>query len=119
MTDYARGEVHVDDVGTRFELTLEDGDGNAVDISSASRLELVFRRPDGTTITRTATLSGSGADGKLYYDSVAGDITIAGQWSVQPYVEITGFAGHGAKRVFQVLKNLRTSWDESSSSPGP
>ena len=120
MTDFSEAEIHVGDVGTRFELTLEDGDGNAVDISSATTLQLVFRKPDGTVLEVTATLSGAGTDGKLYYDSVDGDIDLAGQWRVQAYVLMTGFEGHSGEKLFTVHKNLRTTWGESSSSsPSP
>ncbi len=119
MTDFAQAEVHVDDVGTRFKLTLEDGDGTAVNIATATVKEFVFRRPDGTTLEVDASFFTDGSDGILYYDTVDGDINMAGQWKVQAYVLMTGFGGHSEERVFQVHKNLRTTWGSSSSSPGP
>jgi len=50
----ASGEVHVDDIGTRFLVTVKD-DGVVVDISSASSLAINFRKPDDTVVNRTGT----------------------------------------------------------------
>jgi hypothetical protein len=116
MTDFAQAEVHLNDVGTRFQLTLEDGDGTAVNISTATTKEFVFRKPDGSTITRDATFSTDGSNGVLYYDTVTGDIDQAGQWKVQAYVDMTGFDGHSGEKTFVVHKNLRAMWDTLSSS---
>lgn len=106
MTDIANAEVHVNDVGTRFKLTLEDGDNTAVNISTATVKRLDFRKPDGTVIQRTAAFFTTGADGILYYDTIAGDIDQVGKWYVQPYVEFDGFKGHGEKKSFPVFAVL-------------
>ena len=44
-------EIHVNDIGTRFLITVKD-DGSAVDISSASALQINFRKPSDEIINR-------------------------------------------------------------------
>ncbi len=77
-------ELHVGDVGTVFEATILE-DGVAItDLADATGLEVIFERPDGTTITRTATISTPpGADGKIRYVTTAEDLTVAGDWRWQ------------------------------------
>lgn len=106
MTAFADAEIHLGDIGTRFELTLEDGDGTAVNISSATVKRIDFRKPSGEVIQRTATFVTTGADGKLYYVSILGDLDEVGRWYAQPYVEMTGFKGRGAKIPFVVFDIL-------------
>lgn len=83
-------KVYVGDTGTR--ITLNCG----TDISSASALEILARKPGGTAVTWTATLSGS--DG-LYYDTQAATLDQAGDWSLQARVVI----GSGVWRGETVL----------------
>ena len=42
-------QIHKDDVGTKLLVTVTD-DGVAVDISSASSLEIIIRKPDEVNI---------------------------------------------------------------------
>ncbi len=51
----AANEIHLNDIGTVFELTMMDGDA-VVDISSATNMEIKFQKPGppGTTGTKTA-----------------------------------------------------------------
>ena len=62
----AANEIHVDDVGTQFLLTIMDGSA-AVDISSASTKQIIIKKPSGTKMTKSATFSSDGSDGKIYY----------------------------------------------------
>ena len=52
----AAGEIHVDDIGTAFVVTLKDQDGNAVDVSAAD-IEFLFRAPDKTVTSKTGIIS--------------------------------------------------------------
>ena len=47
-------EIHVNDVGTRFKFTVKDS-GVVVDLSSASLLQINFRKPDDEVINRTGS----------------------------------------------------------------
>ena len=79
--------VHVGDIGTIFELTVEDCNG-VVDISTATTLEIIFRKPDGTQVINLACLSGTGVDGKMRYKTtVSTEIDQEGDWLMQGRVE--------------------------------
>ena len=83
-------EIHVNDVGTRFLVTVKDGD-DLVDISSASALTLSFRKPSDTIINKSGvTLSdGSATSGVVYYDAIAGDLDEAGNWKLQGKISLS------------------------------
>ncbi len=101
----AANEIHVGDVGTAFERTITEG-ATAVNISSATLMQLVFRKPDGTTMTKTAVWTTTGTDGKLRYVTIAGDLSVAGQWGLQAYVEMNGGKWHTDIDYFTVYQNL-------------
>jgi hypothetical protein len=82
--------IHVNDVGTVFEATVEDENGTVLAIGLATTKEMVFQRPDGTTVTKTAALSTDGSDGKMRYIAVSGDLNMAGAWKVQGHVVLNG-----------------------------
>ena len=69
MTDVRRG-----DYGTTITLTVVDADAAAIDISGATSKVIVFRRHDGTRMTKAATFTDDGTDGKIYYTLVAADL---------------------------------------------
>jgi hypothetical protein len=98
-------EVHAGDVGTVFEATIRN-DAGIVDVSDASVLRMIFTKPDAAVVEKTATLSGSGADGKMRYVTVAGDLDVAGGWQLQAYVEKSGGQGHSSIYRFSVRANL-------------
>jgi hypothetical protein len=99
--------IHVGDVGTIFRLTItEDDDTTAVDVSGASVKTFYFKKPDGTKLTKTAAFNTDGKDGKLAYTAIATDISIAGTWQVQAYVEIGAAKYYSSKQTFSVHSNL-------------
>lgn len=77
-----------------------------LDISASSVKELIFRRADGSTITKTAIFVTDGTDGALQWTSEAGDVEPWGTYSVQPNIVMPGFTGRGQRVRFEVLKNL-------------
>jgi hypothetical protein len=96
---------HVGDVGTIFEGTFYDG-GVIVDISAATTKEILFRKPDGTVVTKTGTFSTDGTDGKLRYTTIAGDLDQAGDWRVQGYIVTPTGSWKSSVETFTVLANL-------------
>lgn len=94
------------DVGTIFEITSVDPDGAAVDISAATVKKFHFKRPDGTTLTKTAVFTSDGSDGKLRYTTVADDLNQPGTWQVQVHVEAPSYTWHSSVAIFQVKPNL-------------
>ena len=76
----AADEIHQYDIGTRFEITLKD-EGNSpeiVDVSTASVTEIIFKKPDGNTVTKTAGFTTDGTDGKIEYTTLANDLDTVG-----------------------------------------
>lgn len=72
-------KTYVGDIGTR--ITLDCG----TDISSASAREIVVRKPDGSSVTWTATASGTDS---IYFDTVSGTLDQPGDWRLQAKVTI-------------------------------
>jgi hypothetical protein len=102
----AAGEIRVGDIGTVFECTVRDQDGKVVDISSASTKQMIFKTASGKTLTKTASLSSSGTDGKMKYVTIAGDLDKAGGWIVQGKVTLPGGTWKTDWSKFDVYGNL-------------
>lgn len=62
----------------RFQLTAKK-DGVVWPLSSAT-VTLIFKKPDATTVTKTATISDPD-NGIAYYDATTSDLTPSGKWT--------------------------------------
>ena len=100
-------EIHVNDIGTRFLITVKD-DGSAVDISSASALQINFRKPSDEIINRAGLKKGAGSSvsGVMYYDTVAGDLNEIGNYKLQGKVILTAGTFYTDIHTFKVHRNL-------------
>jgi hypothetical protein len=98
-------EIHVGDVGTQLIMTVKD-DGVVVDISSASSLSVIIKKPDGVNYTKIGTLLNDGTDGKMYYTSVNGDFNAAGNYKIQGIVTLPGGTFYTSISTFKVFCNL-------------
>jgi hypothetical protein len=88
-------------------LMVTDCDPNvAMDISSSSTVEIVLQRPDGTSVTKTATLRAGGTDGVLYITTDAADLTMSGTYSIQAQVVMPDWAGSSLIGEFEVQEKL-------------
>ena len=76
MTDI----VNINDIGTDFQITVTEDDA-AVNISTATDLAVIFKKPDGSTSEVVASKLTDGVDGVLHYQTVAGVIDQAGAWT--------------------------------------
>jgi hypothetical protein len=83
-------EIHTGDIGTLFKVTVKDQDSVVVDLTSATTKNLVFRKPDGTNLTKSGSFFTTGSDGVLTYTTIAADLALAGNWSVQAVVAFPG-----------------------------
>ena len=101
MTD----EIHVNDVGTRLIITIKES-GSAVDISSATSLQIVIKSPDTTTSTKNASLYTDGTDGKITYILTSGDVSVSGRYKIQAIVQIDGGTYYSSIYTFKVHCNL-------------
>ncbi len=98
-------EVHVGDIGTKFLVTIKEN-GVALDISTASVKKIRFRRPDNTTLDKTAVFETDGTDGKIYYLSIAGDLSIKGTWSIQGFITMPSGSWNSKIASFMVNENI-------------
>lgn len=98
--------VRVGDVGTAFRATVKDQDESVVDLSAATLLELIFRKPSQEVVTKTASLYTDGSDGKMQYVTVTGDLDLPGLWRVQARVTVGGASWSTSIETFRVHKNL-------------
>ncbi len=102
-------EVHYNDIGTVFEVTVKDcvsGTATVLDVSGASALELVFKSPSGVAATKTASLVTDGTDGKIKYTTVDGDLNEVGTWRLQAKISIGGGVFRSDVGSFKVYENL-------------
>lgn len=107
-TTVEEAEIHQLDIGTIFEVTLLDTNKAVFDISSATTLELRFKKPDpnAAIVVKTASLSTDGTDGKMRYVTIADDLDMAGDWKLQGYVSTAIWTGFSSIGQFEVQPNL-------------
>ncbi len=100
-------EIHQNDIGTRFLLTVKDG-SDFVDISGASALRLDFRKPSSTVANREPLRfdDGTSVSGLMYYDTVAGDLDEVGRYKLQGRVSLPSGTYYTDIHTFQVYCNL-------------
>lgn len=98
--------AQVGDIGTAFQITLTDENGNIIDVSSATVKQVIFQRPDGTDLVGTASFGTNGTDGVIQYITQANDLNIAGRWQIQGFVQLSNGSWHTQTGVFKVKDNL-------------
>lgn len=81
----AANEIHEDDVGIQFMPTISNGT-NAIDLSTATTKDLIFKKPGGDILTKGASFYTDGTDGVIYYTSVSGDLSENGRWKMQAHI---------------------------------
>ncbi len=102
-------EVHYNDIGTLFLVTVNDcvsGTAAVLDVSGASTIELIFKSPSGASTTQSATLYTDGTDGKITYTTVDGDLNEVGTWRIQAKVVVGGGTFRSDVGTFKVYENL-------------
>ncbi len=98
-------EIHLNDIGTIFEVTVMDG-AAVVDVSTATTKEFIFRKPDLSTVTKAAAFSTNGVDGKLKYTFLSGDLDQTGVWFLQAHIVLPTGAWRSDQLSFSVFPNL-------------
>jgi DUF4097 and DUF4098 domain-containing protein YvlB len=100
----ASNEIHVNDIGTTFQLTFKD-DGSVVNISSAT-ITIMLQGPDDATLSKSGALVSDGTDGKAKYVTVSGDLSSPGTWKLQGKLVIGATTYFSDVHTFMVHKNL-------------
>jgi hypothetical protein len=98
-------EIHVGDIGTQLIMTVKD-DGVVVDISSASVLNVIIKKPSGQSYTKTGVVLTDGTDGKMYYTSISGDFDAPGLYKIQGRVILNDSIYYTSISSFKVYCNL-------------
>ena len=101
----AANEIHVNDIGTIFTITVKDG-SSAVNISSASAKQVVIKKPSGTKLTKDTAFVTDGTDGQMKYTIVSGDLDEAGTYKLQVYLTISDGTFYTDITSFKVYRNL-------------
>lgn len=97
--------IHIGDYGYDGKLRITKG-GAAQNISTYTTLQLIFRKPSGTTVAKTATFVTDGADGVLQYTVESGLVDEVGTWQVQARISKSGAVLTSAPIYFSVSARL-------------
>ena len=92
----------VDDIGVIVQLTVVNSSGIAINISAATTKEFIFVKPTNVAVTKTASFVTDGTNGKLNYTTIAGDIDIAGAWSIRAHIITPTYNRKTEPVIFQV-----------------
>lgn len=98
-------DIHVGDIGTVFKIKIVDDDGIAINIASATTLQIIFLKPNNQRLVKTATLSTDGTDGFIQYSTIADDLDRPGVWRIQGRVVQATFTNSSARSSFHVKPN--------------
>lgn len=98
-------EVQLDDIKIRVIHTIYE-DGAVLDISSATVKQIILQTPTGVSTTYTASFVTDGTDGKIYYETVSGELNIAGTWKTQGKIVISGGTYRSPVQSFRVNNNI-------------
>lgn len=85
-------KTYLGDVGTVIELD------TGVSLAGASALSIEAARPDGTTVSWTATATGT----SVRYTTQAGDLDVSGAWVLQAKATIGSGTWRGESVVLRV-----------------
>lgn len=101
----AIGEIHENDT-TEFDVTIQDQNGNIVNLAGATTLNFLFQRPDGSFFTAAGSLFTDGTDGIVRYITLNTDLNQVGYWRYQVFTVIGSNENYTDITRFQVLQNI-------------
>lgn len=99
-------EIHLNDIGTAFRVTVLDCNDLAIDVSSATSQQFVFLKPDGTKSTVNSSFYTDGTDGVLEYLSQSGDLDQLGKYKLQAIVTLPSGTWSSTIQSFKVYNNI-------------
>jgi len=99
-------EVHLNDIGTAFEVTVTSDGVTPLDISGATTKEYFFRTPHNVLKTFTADFKTDGTDGVLTYTTEDGDLNFVGLWTLQAHIITPDGEWRSNLEEFRVHRNL-------------
>lgn len=102
-------EIHVNDIGTVFLITVKDcvsGTETTLDVSTATTLQFILLSPSDVTKTKTAVFDTDGTDGKIKYTTINGDLDEPGTWKLQARIVMGGGDWKSDVTSFRVYANI-------------
>lgn len=94
-------QIFTRDIGTVFILDTE------VDITGLTNQEIILTLPNGNVITKdAAVVDGDPIDGKIFFTSVTGDWSQAGDYSAQARITFGAQVFYGVIVTFKVAAIL-------------
>jgi len=91
-------KAHKGDIGRQFKLDAGE------DITTATLLQIKYKKPDDTTGVWTAAVSDTTY--AVYTTQFIADLDQVGKWKIQLYVEMAGAKVHGPVAEFHVYKRI-------------
>jgi len=98
-------EIHYGDIGVNFNITVMNG-AAVLNVSNANSISIIFQKPDGSDLIKTATLVTNGTDGNIRYASVSGDLDQIGTWQIQAKVNFGASVFSTDIQKFKVYRNI-------------
>lgn len=96
-----------------FNFYLKESPTTVFDVSEATSLVVIFRRPDGTTFDTEAEFGPTddstqlpGQNGLVQYRTIIGDLVPSGEWNAQLFVYFGVDLVPSSVLYFQVFPNL-------------
>lgn len=96
----------LNDYGSNIIVTIIDSNGESFDLSSASVLKFIFKKPDGSFEEKNASFVTNGKDGRIQYIVESGFFNQNGIWEIQAYIKNPAGAWHSNISSFVVWENL-------------
>lgn len=83
-------QIHQNDIGIIFRITILDQSSIVADISAASTKDIKFLKPDGRLLTKLGSFVTNGTDGRIQCVSIANDLDICGIYRMEAYIIQSG-----------------------------
>ena len=100
-------EFGLDDVGGILKLTVkEDGAITGKNISDATLIRYLIKKPDEVTAVVTAGFDTNGTNGKVAYAFIANDLDLIGLYEVQVEVTTPSYTATSSSYLFTVRDTL-------------
>jgi hypothetical protein len=99
-------EIHMEDVGGRFVLTIYGEDNLPIDLSSANSLVIRFESSSHNIVEGDCAFYSDGTDGKMVYVADDGLFDVIGTWKLQCILGFPDGFWHTNIIPFTVAKNL-------------
>ena len=101
-------EIHKNDIGTVFQLTIKDQDNAIVDLSSATTKQILIKSPNKSVAIKTGSFLTDGTDGIITYTIVENDLNVIGIWSIQAKTIFVTGTWYSDIQEFKVHGNVNT-----------